>query len=446
MANYEQKLADLGMKIPSILMPRKDVDLSKWAVVACDQFTSEPEYWEEVAADVGDAPSTLHLIYPEVYLNEADKDQRIDRINAKMDEYLREGILEAHEPALFLLRRDTPHSPSRWGVIAALDLERYDFSKDSTSLIRATEGTILDRIPPRKQIRKNAAVELPHIMVLVEDPQKTLIEALRNHVQDYEKVYDFDLMKDGGHLTGYKVDRPDLLENFASSLEKLADPRSFAERYGTEDVLLFAMGDGNHSLATAKSVWEDLNAANPKDPAIMEHPARWALVEIENIYDDGLVFEPIHRVVFDSDFSTFEGELKKLGRVSFKDCNSVEEVVEKVEKSGDPQVIGFLDSKRTGIFTIHDSNYTIAAGTTQAAIDALTEKGTNEVDYIHGLEATESLGRRKGNFGLILPSLDKSDFFKTVIQDGALPRKTFSMGEANEKRYYVEARKIKQYY
>ncbi len=443
MNSLKDKFSKVGMIIPNILMPCKDVDLKKWAVVACDQYTSEPEYWSSVAEEVGASPSTLNLIFPEVYLEDEDKDQRIERINAAMEDYLKRGILEDQGQAFFLVQRNTPDSPTRWGLMAALDLEEYDFSKDSSSLIRATEGTILDRIPPRKQIRKNASIELPHIMVLIDDPEATVIEPLAKNADSLEKIYDFDLMKNGGHITGYRVDGTEALERIADALQKLADPSVFSKKYGADKVLLFAMGDGNHSLATAKSVWEDIKASGSDDPDIMQHPARWALVEIENIYDEGLIFEPIHRVLFNSDFASFSGELEKLGSVEFTSLSSTDEVMKRVASADDQHIIGYVDAERTGVFTVKDPDATIAAGTTQTAIDNLVQQEKTSVDYIHGQQSTENLGRKAGNIGIFLPALDKSDFFRTVIHDGALPRKTFSMGEAHEKRYYIEARKIK---
>ena len=443
MNSLKDKFSKVGMIIPNILMPRKDVELQKWAVVACDQYTSEPEYWNSVAEEVGSAPSTLNLIFPEVYLEDDDKEQRIEKINAAMEDYLKRGILEDQGQAFFLVQRKTPDSPTRWGLMAALDLEQYDFSKDSTSMIRATEGTILDRIPPRKQIRKNATIELPHIMVLIDDPDKTVIEPLAQTADSLSKVYDFDLMKNGGRITGYRIDSEENLERIAHALQKLADPAAFSKKYGADDVLLFAMGDGNHSLATAKSVWEDLKAARADDPDIMQHPARWALVEIENIYDDGLIFEPIHRVLFNTDFESLSGELEKIGSVEFTSLSTTDEVIKRVASHEDRHIIGFVDAERTGVFTVKNPTSTIAAGTIQEAIDILVQQEKTSVDYIHGQNSTETLGRKPGNIGLFLPALDKSDFFRTVIHDGALPRKTFSMGEAHEKRYYIEARKIK---
>lgn len=443
MKEAERKFEDIGLAVPRILMPAPDTDMKKWAVIACDQYTSEPEYWKEVEEYVGSAPSTYNLIFPEVYLEEPDKEERIAAIHRAMSQYLQEGILEEHEPALFLVHRDPPGSPARWGLIAALDLEQYDYSDDTTSLIRPTEGTIEERIPPRKKIRDKASIELPHIMVLIDDREKGVIEPLARNAESYEKVYDFELMKDGGQLTGYKVSDEESIQAVVQALRRVADPQEFARRHGRDDVLLYAMGDGNHSFATAKAVWEDIKRNHGDDPDLMNHPARWALVEIENIYDEGLVFEPIHRVVFGGEFDGFRRELEKISKVDFTECGSINEVMEAVEAEGDSHRIGFADAAVIGYFTVYDPDATIAAGTAQTAIDSYLAAGDNaSVDFIHGTDSTRTIGTRKGNFALFLPSLDKRDFFRTVIRDGALPKKTFSMGEADEKRYYVEARKI----
>lgn len=448
-----KKLEELGVSIPRILMPREGTDMHKWAVVACDQYTSEPEYWRSVEEFVGSSPSTLKLIFPEVYLEDSDYEERIRSIGETMQEYIDSGILVEHEPSFFLVKRSTPDSPDRWGLVAALDLEKYDYSKGSQTPIRATEGTIEERIPPRKKIREKAPIELPHILVLIDDEKKSVIEPLKSKAlkeNSFEKIYDFDLMKNGGHVTGYKINGTGDIEQVASALEKLADPDMFEKKHGCRDVLLFAMGDGNHSFATAKAVWEDIKQNSTED--VMNHPARWALVEIENIYDDGLIFEPIHRVVFGGAFGDFKNLLEKKFDTDFIEKNMLKEVNDLVlagakdgnpPGEGDSQYIGFLDASRKGVFIVRNSDATIAAGTAQGIIDELVKNKTgSSVDYIHGEEAAQSLGSREGNFALILPPLDKHDFFRTVINDGALPRKTFSMGEANEKRYYLEARKI----
>jgi hypothetical protein len=442
---FQEKLAKVGIKAPAIMMPESGIDMKKWAVVACDQYTSEPEYWEEVASIASGSPSTNNLIFPESYLEDEDADERIIRIQNAMRQYLSDGILVEHEPSFFLVKRDTGTSPSRWGLMAALDLEAYDYSRESTSLIRATEGTIVDRIPPRKKIRIGAPLELPHIMVLIDDPGETVIEPLVKIKNQFEKIYDFDLMKEGGHLTGFKVNSPAILEQVASALSVLGNPDRFEAKYGNRDVLLYAMGDGNHSLATAKAVWEEIKTQNSNNPDLMNNPARWALVEIENIYDKGLIFEPIHRVLFNIDADAFLKTFDETGSVKFKSLNSTEEIMAAVSVQDQTHRIGYVDADRSGVIEVSESEATIAAGTVQMVIDSwLKAHKESSVDYIHGDEVTVKLGKKPGNCGILLPALDKGDFFKTVIIDGALPRKTFSMGEAHEKRFYVESRKIVQ--
>ena len=286
-------ISDIGIQIPQVYLPKPGVDLKKWAVIACDQFTSEPEYWNQVEKIVGDAPSTFNLTFPEVYLEKPGAAERIQNIQSAMRKYLDAGILQPHEGLIYVER--TVAGKTRKGIVLCLDLERYDYTKGSSSLIRATEGTIVERLPPRMKIREGAALELPHILVLIDDPNRTVIEPLRAARSKLEKLYDFDLMLDSGHLTGYAVNS-DFENKIIEALRGLAKPEVFAKKYGIDSkspVLLFAMGDGNHSLATAKAIWEKV-----KPQVGMDHPARYALVEIENVHDEGLEFEPIHRVLF----------------------------------------------------------------------------------------------------------------------------------------------------
>ena len=288
-----------GVIVPEILLPGKEADMTKWAVVACDQYTSQPSYWNAVEDYVGDAPSTLHIIYPEVYLDAEDKEQRIEKICRTMQRYLDEKILEPLPPSFIYVER-TIGTGVRRGLIAALDLEEYDYHQGAQSLIRATEETVLDRLPPRIAIRKDAVLEAPHIMVLIDDPEKTVIEPITEAISDSDKLYDFDLMMDGGHITGYRVADSAEIERILNALSKLADPEVFQDKYGISSdkgVLLFAMGDGNHSFATAKACWDSLKK-DLSDDEKKNHPARYALVELVNVHDDSLMFEPIHRVFF----------------------------------------------------------------------------------------------------------------------------------------------------
>lgn len=444
MNKIDKRLENIGIKIPRILMPGKNIKMDKWAVVACDQYTSELDYWEDVEKIIEKSPSTLNLIYPECYLEESNPEERIKNINLNMDNYLKEGILIENEPAFFLVKRSTGTGYPRFGLMVALDLEAYDYSKDSTSLIRATEGTIVDRIPPRKKIRINAPVELPHILVLIDDPQKMVIEPLKNKINTLEKVYDFDLMKKSGHITGFKITDTADIEQIVTGLEKLSNKENFKNKYSKDDVLLYAMGDGNHSLATAKATWEEIKS-NYTGENLMMQPARWALVELENIYDDGISFEPIHRVIFNIDKDLFFKEIEKTSTFTFENYDSIDKIMLEINENNEKeQKIGYCDSKKLGIITIKNPSATIPAGTIQKIIDKYLDNNKNSsVDYIHGEDVTLKLGIKENNSGIFLPPVDKNDFFRTVVMDSAFPRKTFSMGEAHEKRFYIESRRIR---
>jgi len=431
--SHEQTLARIGVRLADILLPRPDVDLSRWAVVACDQYTAQPDYWAEVDRLVGDAPSTLRLIYPEVHLSEPDPQARIDAINAAMRDYLSRGLFQTYESSALLVRRETATGVVRWGVMVALDLDRYSWNAEDRTLIRATEGTILDRIPPRKRIREKAPLELPHIMVLISDEARSVIEPLAAASGDLSPVYDVELMQHGGHVTGWLVP-PSSIPAFADALAALHDALDPA------DPLLFAMGDGNHSFATAKSCWEDL-APTLSETERATHPARFALVEIENIFDPGLEFEPIHRVLFDTTRQAFEDELSRhCSAYVVSPAGSAEEMLATVTAAAQ-QTFGYCDQAGFATYALTDPEASIPAGTLQAVIDALVARG-DEVDYIHGTEATAAIGRRESNLGLFLPAVPKDSFFASIVADGALPRKTFSLGEADDKRYYLEARLI----
>jgi hypothetical protein len=436
-----QTYASIGVQIPEIYLPGPGVDYARWAVIACDQFTSQPDYWHKVEKLVGDEPSALNLIFPEVYLEDGDEETRIQRIQAAMHSYLEQHILQPFEGLLLVER--TIGGKTRRGLMMALDLERYDYNKGSQSLIRATEGTIIERLPPRIKIRFGAPLELPHILVLIDDPQRTVIEPLAQRKNLLTKLYDFELMQGSGHLAGHLVDSQELETQAIQALEKLADPAAFAEKYGvgsSQQVLLFAMGDGNHSLATAKAIWEKIKTKVGPD-----HPARYALVEVENVHDEALNFEPIHRVLFGVRRNVLVEMQAAFGEnYRYVPSGSPAEMVEQVDAAKGPhQVIGVISAQGAGIIHIANSPTNLPVGTLQGFLDAfLKSGGAEKIDYVHGEEVTMRLGSQPGNTGFYLPAMSKSDLFKTVILDGALPRKTFSMGEAHEKRFYVEARKI----
>jgi len=396
-------------KKADILIP-KDIDYKKWSVVACDQYTSQPEYWDEVKNIAGDEPTALNIVFPEAFL--AEGDSRIAKINATMEKYLADGIFEECLDSMIYVERTMANGKVRRGIIGAVDLEEYDFSVGSKSKIRATEGTVLERIPPRVKIRENASLELPHIMLLIDDKEKTVIE----QVEKGEMIYDFDLMQSGGHLSGY------LLSDFEA--ERVLAALDVLDE-NADGNLLFAVGDGNHSLATAKTCWENLKATLT-DAEKENHPARFCLVEIENIHDEALEFEPIHRVVF----GVNPEELLREFKAYYPETSDV-------DNGG--QHIKYTYKNEKGDLFVKNSPSALCVGTLQKFID---DKGY-EVDYIHGEDVTEKLAQADNTIGFLLPGMEKSDLFRGVIADGALPRKTFSMGEACDKRFYFEAKKIK---
>jgi hypothetical protein len=429
---------DLGIAVPEVLLPKAGVDPRNWAVIAVDQFTSEPEYWDQVEDAVGDDPSTLRITLPEIYLGQPGETERIQDIRNTMRQYLRAGILKSREGLIFVER--TVLGKTRRGLMLCLDLERYDYSEGATSLIRATEGTIIERLPARMKIREGAALELPHILVLIDDPQHTVIEPLIAAKKGMDKLYEFDLMLGSGHLAGWGVrDESPVI----AALRNLARPEVFAAKYGVgkdKPVMLFAMGDGNHSLATAKAVWEKM-----KPNVGPDHPSRYALVEVENVHDDALEFEPIHRVLFGVK-KDFVAELQKHfgSNLKYTPVASSTEMIHTVAAHEPTQRIGIVGGGQShGVVEISNPKFNIPAGTIQGFLDQfLKSGGAEKIDYVHGDDVLLRIGSKPGHVGIYLPAMEKSDLFKAVILDGALPRKTFSMGEARSKRFYMETRKI----
>ncbi len=424
-----EKFNRLGFYPADILLP-KDADMTRWAVVACDQFTSQPEYWEGVEKTVGDAPSTLRLILPEAQLNDPNVDNHIAGINAKMKEYVDGGVFKTLPASLIYIERTQSDGKVRHGLIGMVDLDQYDYTPGSGALIRATEGTVLSRIPPRVKVRQDAPIELPHVMLLIDDPDATVIEPLTAGTDGMEPLYDFDLQAGGGHLKGWKLSDAQT-DAVADALEGLTAPEQMERKYGMKSAapLLFAVGDGNHSLATAKTCYENLKKVTPESEWAAL-PARYALVEVVNNHDDALQFEPIHRVVFG-----VEPEKMLQAFLAFYPGAH--------EGEGEGHTIAYTHAGGTGFVTVPNPAVQLAVGTLQAFIDAYLRENGGEVDYIHGDEVTDELGAKPGNIGFKLPAMGKEQLFKTVMADGVLPRKTFSMGHAQDKRYYVEARGIK---
>ncbi len=413
----------------NILLP-KNVDFTKWSVVACDQYSSEPEYWKNAEEIAKDSPSTLNIIYPEAYLNEADGDIRIKRINETMQEYLDKGVFCEYKNSLIYVERTQQNGKVRRGIVGQIDLEAYDYSVGSQSPVRATEGTIISRIPPRQKIRRNAPVELPHILMLADDRKKEIIEPIDSIKGRLTPVYDFELMQGGGHIKGWLLDE-ETAERVLGLVKELENKADFEEKYGVENksVLAIAVGDGNHSLATAKSCWEEIK----KDLSAEEmenHPARFALVELENLHDDALEFEPIHRVVFGVD-----------PEVVIKAMREYYPQLSDTDNGGQKILITYQGNEKT--VYIKDAPSNLAVGTFQKFMDTYLEKSEGEIDYIHGADVVRSLSGSENTIGFIFDGMEKNDLFTTVIKDGALPRKTFSMGEAYDKRFYLEAKRIK---
>ena len=415
-------------KAADILIPQ-NVDFTKWSVVACDQYTSEPEYWEDVKNIVGGNPSTLNIIYPEVYLEEENSENRIKNINETMQRYLDDGLFLETLDSIIYTERTQSDGRTRKGIIGMLDLDEYDFSKGSQSMIRATEGTIIERIPPRQRVRRGAPLELPHIIMLIDDRTKSIIEPLAEKTEQFEKLYDFDLMKNGGHLKGYLVDEV-VKQEILGEIEKLGDKAAFEEKYDVKDkgVLMFAAGDGNHSLATAKSCWEEIKKTL-SDEEKENHPARFALVEVMNIHDDALEFEPIQRVIFDVD-----GE---------KLLEAFKAYYETSETDNGGQRVDYVVNGREGSVYIKNPSSNLPVGSLQNFLDKYLAENGGRIDYIHGNDVVRSLAKEPNTIGFMVDAMEKNDLFLTVIKDGSLPRKTFSMGEAQDKRFYLECKKIK---
>ncbi len=411
-----------------ILLPDfNKVSGERWAVVACDQYTSEPEYWEGVAKEVGEAPSTLKIILPEVYLSQTE--ERVPNINAEMEKYLRENLI-SHPDSMIFLERTQRDGVIRRGIIGIIDLEDYDYNRGSESLIRATEGTVLSRIPPRVKIRRDAPIELPHVMLLVDDPEKTVIEPLIEKKSGFDTAYDFDLMCGGGHVKGFFL--PDTEQTRINKvLSALITLEKMTERYGENDFapLLFAVGDGNHSLATAKACYAELKEKLGEEEA-KKSPARYALAEIVNLHDDAMQFEPIYRVVFNVDPVDVVNELRKYSELLRG--NAPVQKVRMVSREFESEIL----------FERPEAQLTV--GTLQNFLDKYVQEHPEaEVDYIHGEDSLTALARGENAIGFIFSGMEKSQLFKTVLCDGALPRKTFSMGHAHDKRYYLECRGIK---
>ena len=405
-----------------ILMPKTD-SMEKWAVIACDQFTSDQAYWDRVRKNAEGAVSTINLILPEEELGTEKEAEHTAVINATMKRYMDEDVFTTYPNSFVYVERQLENGSIREGLVGMVDLDAYDYSTGATSAIRATERTVAERIPPRQRVRRDAPIELPHILMLCDDHDKKLIEPIGAKKDSLKKLYDFDLMEGGGHITGWLVEGKDV-DEFNKALADYT--ATVGEKYkGLKGVpMVFAVGDGNHSLATAKSCYEELKKNHPGED-LSNHPARYALVELENIHDPAQVFEPIHRVIFKTDTEKLLAALQK----------------DACAEGGFP--VQWYTKDASGTVYLDRAKSELAVGVLQGFLDAYLKDNAGEIDYIHDDDALISLAKQDGAIGFLLPAMEKSQLFRGVIADGILPRKTFSMGHSREKRYYLEGRKIK---
>ena len=429
-------LGQLGVRIPKILLP-KNLDTKTWATIACDQYTQDRDYWKQVYSIVGTKPSTVKITFPEVYLGDPGRKERIQNIKKEMRSYINQGIFAPPQEQCVYLERKTKYGRVRHGLVVSVDLDTYEWKPFSKALIRATEATIVERIPPRMEIRREAIIETPHIMLLVNDPNHILVEGLGNRVKKQKPLYQGDLMMNSGSIKGWSVSNEYDIEYFRVSLQKLAEANT--EKDGS--TFLFAVGDGNHSLATAKATWEEYRKNHP---GIKNCSMKYALIEIVNIYDTGLTFEPIHRVLFDinpdglMDFigSSLGGNIEYL--------NNFEDLKQRIDHSKSDFGFIFEKNGRTQFVFMKTGIKELPISQLQPAIDqflvSCNKKGS--IDFIHGADELLRLGSQKGITAIYLPPIDKDSFFATINGKGPLPRKSFSMGEADEKRFYLECRQI----
>jgi len=413
----------MNVFLPADILLPDVTDMSKWAVIACDQFSSNPAYWQSVRETAGDAPSAINLILPEAELGTPQEAAHTALINETMLRYQEKNVFKTYPKSFIYVERTLESGAVRKGLVGMVDLEAYDYSVGSVSAIRATERTVVERIPPRMRVRRHASVELPHILMLCDDHEKVLVEPIAAVKESLPKLYDFDLMEDGGHITGWLVQGAPV-DEFEARLSAYTD--QVGEKYaGLPGVpMVFAVGDGNHSLATAKACYEELKAANP-GADLSDHPARYALVELENIHDEAQVFEPIHRVLVKTDAR------KLLADLEHGCC------------AADGFPVTWYIGKESGTVYLDRNKSQLAVGVLQGFLDAWMQDNAAEIDYIHGDHDLQELAEQDDAIGFLLPAMEKSQLFRGVIADGILPRKTFSMGHAREKRYYLEGRAIK---
>lgn len=447
-----KNFCNYGIEVPQILLP-KNIDTATWSVVACDQYTQDRDYWNSVEKTVGEKNSTLNIILPEVYLNDSDKAKRIEKIKSTMKDYISKGVFADSQNEFIYIERTTAYGRIRHGLMACIDLDKYEWKPFSKALIRATEATILERIPPRMEIRRGAPVESPHIMLLVNDPDHALVEGTGEAVKTkgISPCYEGKLMQNSGSIVGYPVKDDELLSKVEKALSDVAEKNRDADG----NLFMFAVGDGNHSLATAKAIWDEVKLNNGgkklEDGTVTvpqgfeNHNARFALIEIVNIFDSGLTFEPIHRVLFDTNAEELIEEIKSNLGGTVSETESKDELIEDVKKSDADFGFVFVKDGKQKYILLKTSVKELAVARIQPVIDEYLKKvnaSKDQIDYIHGTEEVFRLGAKENAVSILLPPVAKDSFFATINSRGPLPRKSFSMGEADEKRFYLECRRL----
>ncbi|MDR2518175.1 MAG: DUF1015 domain-containing protein [Spirochaetaceae bacterium] len=440
MQDLYQRLASLGAAVPEIMLPKPEVDLCKWAVIACDQFTQDRMYWKKTADFVGNAPSTLNLIFPEVYIGDEGAEARIQNIHQTMDKYIKNGVFRPPKQGLVYVERSAAGKRRGQGLAAAVDLEQYDWKKETPLLIRATEETVPERLPPRMAVRRGAALESSHVLLLIEDEENILLGGLEQRAKIAPPAYKTSLMTTG-EIAGWFLDRETDWAYLAERLEMLAEKAESC--YGAPP-FLYAVGDGNHSLASAKAVWEEYKASHAGESGLMEHPGRYALVEIENLYDPALRFEPIHRLVSGPGMAEITALLSELPGFTCRPIENGQDLAALVgERKAAKMRLGLISGAEYAL--VESDAQGLATTHLQPLLDEFVS-GTQGygLDYIHGQEALykESANPSKPGAGILLPPVKKEGLFKTAADGGPLPRKSFSMGEALDKRCYLECRKL----
>ena len=396
----------------NILLPKPEIDLHKWAVIACDQFTAQKDFWEEVSQVVGDAPSTFHLIFPEAWLNTVDEKNQTEKINKTMHQYVAADLFTTVEDSFIYVKRRLKNGAVRHGIVGAIDLDAYITEEGAASKLRATERIIPARLPARVEIRRGAVLETPHVLLLIDDPSMEIIEPLAEN-ESLEKLYDFPLMQGAGHLEGFRL-HGEIADKVSQKLEALP---------------IVLVGDGNHSLVAAKMAWETISQ-NLSPEEKKRHPARFALVELGNVHDPSLEIEPIHRIVFEADHSLVDTFIHSSPHVT------------QGETSG--HVFHCLSGDTQGSFTITDLSIGQAIDLLQEFLDQQASHHGLEIDYIHGDTELASLAASQKSLAFFMPPIEKSMIFQSVLDSGVFPKKSFSMGDGLDKRHYLESRIIQE--